>query len=93
MITKKLRDHAVYSDIEKNNLFLKKKEKYTARDFNKLRKDGWGNLDARFIIICTAINYSADITKNFLSYNFLEKCEINDSMENVSENCIEYKGE
>ncbi len=80
MVTKKLKENAVYSDIEKNNLFLKEKKKYTVADFNKVKKDGWGNVDARFIVICSAVKYNAKICRKLLSSNFLTDCEIKDTI-------------
>lgn len=43
----------IYEDVVKNGLILPRKEKYTMRDFHKLR----GKFDARtarFIIVCSA---------------------------------------
>ena len=75
MMTKNLPEHAVYSDVVNTGLILPKKQKYTIRDFRKLLTEGWNQVDARWIILCSAAYWNAEPNKKLESANFLKLCQ------------------
>ena len=81
MITKRLRPHAVYTDVVNGHL-LPEKERYGMEDFKALVKDGWARVDARWIVICTALYYHGDETdevNELLGGDFLNSCARKDA--------------
>ena len=80
-MSKRLPDKAVYSDVVNRGLILPLKKKYTMRDFRKLVGDGWDQLDARWIIICSHVFHHAngklcELSKLFWTEKFLINCEL-----------------
>lgn len=73
---RRLPEHAVYSDVVNGGHILPKKEKYTMADFKKLIKVGWNQLDARWIILCSATHYKTDTSAIFYTEKFLFNCEL-----------------
>lgn len=79
--TKKLPERAVYSDVVNAGLILPYKRKYTIRDFKKLVADGWDQLDARWIVLCSWGYYhdekrEAEVSDKILSSAFLTNCQL-----------------
>lgn len=79
--TKKLPERAVYSDVVNAGLILPYKRKYTIRDFKKLCAEGWDQLDARWIVLCSWSYWydreeSSSISKGLLSSEFLRNCQL-----------------
>lgn len=72
---KKLPENAVYSDVVNSGLILIKKEKYTKSDFNRLVKIGWSQLDAQWIVVCSAAYHKAKLSKIFCTNAFLTACQ------------------
>lgn len=73
---KKLKEHAVYSDVVEAGLILQKKEKYTVADVKKLIKSGWGALDALWIVKCSWVFHKSKISQKLLSNSFFTSCEL-----------------
>lgn len=73
---KGLKEHAVYSDVVKGGHILPKKQKYTMADFKRLVESGWSQLDARFIIICSAAHHGTATSICFHTEKFLLNCEL-----------------
>lgn len=83
MITKRLKPHAVYTDVVNGHL-LPEKESYGMADFKALVKEGWARVDARWIVICTSMYYHGEKTDEvdeLLAGDFLEKCARKDAMD------------
>lgn len=81
MITKRLKPHAVYTDVVNGHL-LPEKDSYGMADFKALVKDGWSRVDARWIVICTSMYYHGDKTKevdDLLGGKFLDDCARKDA--------------
>lgn len=76
MTMKSLPEHAVYSDVINAGLILPKKQKYTIRDFRKLLTEGWSQVDARWIILCSAVYWNTEPNKKLESANFLKLCQM-----------------
>lgn len=78
--TKKLPERAVYSDVVNAGLILPYKRTYTFRDFKKLCAEGWDQLDARWIVICSwAYWYDSEIcfiSKRLQSSEFFNNCQL-----------------
>lgn len=68
--------NAVYSDVVNANLILPQKRKYTINDFRKLLKEGWSQLDARWIVLCSAVYWDAEPNKKLESSDFLKMCQV-----------------
>lgn len=73
---KTLPEHAVYSDVVNNNLILPRKRKYTISDFRKLLAEGWSQIDARWIVLCSAVFWNAEPNKRLESAKFLDLCQM-----------------
>lgn len=73
---KSLPEHSIYSDVVKNNLILPKKRKYTIQDFRKLLAEGWNQIDARWIVLCSAVYWDAEPNKKMESAKFLTLCQL-----------------
>lgn len=61
METKCLKENAVYSDVVSGGYILPLKEKYTMKDVENLIKDGWGKIDARWIVLCSWVYHNTSI--------------------------------
>lgn len=72
---KKLKDGAVYSDVVNAGLILKRKKKYTFTDFKKLVNEGWDQIDALWIVTCSAAYYNAEMSKRLETNKFLDLCK------------------
>lgn len=68
--------NAVYSDVVNANLILPQKRKYTITDFRKLLKEGWNQVDARWIVLCSAVYWDAEPNKKLESADFLKMCQV-----------------
>lgn len=66
---------AIYSDVVNGGHILPKKSKYTMGDFKRLVAAGWEQLDARFIVLCSAAYHHAETSKVFGTEKFLIACE------------------
>lgn len=75
-VTMKLKENAVYSDVVDGGYILPKKDKYTMSDFKKLVKSGWNQIDARWIIICSAVYHETELSNKFGTEKFLFACSI-----------------
>ena len=80
---KRLPDNATYGDVVNAGLILPFRKKYTFRDFRKLVEEGWSQIDARFIVLCSWAYYHGkaeyeqeDISVKLLSGKFLLNCEL-----------------
>lgn len=73
---KTLPEHAVYSDVVNAGLILPKKKKYTITDFRKLLAEGWDQVDARWIVLCSSTYWKAEYNKRLESGKFLELCQM-----------------
>ena len=78
---KRLPGGAVYSDVIDCGLVLPYKAKYTISDFRKLVSDGWSQLDARFIVVCSCVHYIYEgkpcgTSKRIESGKFLDLCKL-----------------
>ena len=73
---KQLPEKAVYSDVINSNLILPCKRKYTINDFRKLLAEGWSQIDARWIVMCSAVFWNADLSNQIGSAKFLDLCEL-----------------
>ena len=73
---KQLPEKAVYSDVVNNNLILPQKRKYTIRDFRKLLTEGWNQIDARWIVLCSAVYWGAEPNRKLESADFLKLCQV-----------------
>lgn len=83
MITKRLKPHAVYTDVVEGHL-LPEKKSYGMDDFKALVKEGWARVDARWIVICTSMFYHGDKTKevdDLLGGKFLDECARKDAQD------------
>jgi len=56
-VVKELPEHAVYMDVVNGGHLLPEKKKYTLRDFKALVKEGYSQVDARWIVICSHLYY------------------------------------
>ena len=57
---KELPEHAVYTDVVNGGHLLPEKKKYTMKDFKALVKEGYSQVDARWVIICSHIYWHYD---------------------------------
>lgn len=73
---KELPWNAVYEDVVRMGLIIEKKTKYTMRDFRKLEKDGYSQIDAQFIVVCSAAYHKSKMSNFFGTYKFLKSCEL-----------------
>ena len=72
---KTLPEHAVYSDVVKAGLILPQKKKYTIHDFRRLVFEGWPQVDARWIVLCSATHWHSELSKRLESAEFLTLCQ------------------
>ena len=68
-------EHAVYSDVVNGGYLLPKKGKYTMKDFKGLLTE-WSQLDALFIINCSATYWNTNVSRIFETAKFLTLCEL-----------------
>lgn len=83
MITKRLRPGALYNDILSGGYLMPKKEKFGMDDFKALVKEGWGRIDARYIVICNAIHYHSEDTmeREMFRDKFVLDCAKKDALD------------
>ena len=78
--TKKLPELAVYSDVVNAGLILPYKRNYSFRDFKELCAEGWNQLDARWIVLCSwAYWYDLEIcsiSEKLKSSEFFNNCRL-----------------
>lgn len=77
--TKKLPKYAVYSEVVNAGLILPYKRTYTFRDFKKLCAEGYDQLDARWIVLCSWAYWcdreeGSSISKKLTSLEFRNNC-------------------
>lgn len=78
--TKKLPERAVYSDVVNAGLILPYKRNYSFRDFKKLCAEGWDQLDARWIVLCSWAYWDdleiCSISNILMSSEFFKNCQL-----------------
>lgn len=71
---------AVYSDVVRSGLILPKKARYTKADFSRLVREGWNDVDERFIVRCSAAYHDAKESATICNASFLAACEYGHGM-------------
>ena len=79
---KVLPDRAVYMDVVNGGHLMPKRKKYTMRDFKALVEEGYSQIDARWILICSNIWYYHNtgcghtLSKHIDTAKFCRQCQL-----------------